>query len=88
MRIFGKICFMTTKLNLTIEESTALKAKAYAAKNNTSISKLVNDYLSKITATSGKRKQKSFAEKYSGILTNTISIDKAKEEYLNKKYGY
>ena len=79
---------MTTKLNLTIEQTTAAKAKVYAAKNKTSISKLVNDYLSKITATSEKRKQKSFAEKYGGILTNTISIEEAKETHLNKKYGY
>jgi hypothetical protein len=79
---------MTTKLNLTIEETIAAKAKAYAAKNNTSISKLVNDYLAKITATPAKRKQKSFAEKYGGILTNSISIDEAKEAYLTKKYGY
>lgn len=78
---------MTTKLNLTIEENIAAKAKAYAAKNNTSISKLVNDYLSKITSTSEKRKQKSFAEKYGGILTNTINIEDAKEEYLNNKYA-
>jgi hypothetical protein len=81
---------MTTKLNLTIKDTTARKAKAYAAKNNTSVSKLVDEYLDKLTTKVVKNDFKSFVEKYAGSLSNRkqpIDIDKERDEYLKEKYG-
>jgi hypothetical protein len=81
---------MTTKLNLTIKESTAKKIKAYAAQQGTSVSKIATDYFDKLTAPKKKKRSgKSFVEKYSGILSGKIpiNIEKAKDEYLKEKYG-
>ncbi len=82
---------MTTKLNLTINESTAKAIKAYAEKKKISVSKLAEEYFRKLAANEdgNKTQQKSFVEKYAGIATNelTIDIDSVKDQYLKEKYG-
>ncbi len=79
---------MTTKLNLTIEEKTAKKIKAYAAKKKTSVSKIAEEYFSQLTEEGGKKKKKSFVEEFAGIAIKPIGdIDKARDEYLKEKYG-
>ena len=81
---------MTVKLNLTIDEKIVAKSKKFAAKQNTSVSKMVEELLAKAIANSeaGKPK-KSFVEKYAGTLKISIpDINAAKDEYLKKKYGY
>lgn len=79
---------MTTKLNLTIKESTAKKAKAYAAKHKTSVSKLVDELLTKHISKK-KKPGKSFVEKWAGILTTNspIDVDKERDAYIKEKYG-
>lgn len=81
---------MTVKLNLTIDEKLVAKSKRYAAKRKTTVSKLVQELLSnEIAASEKKPGKKSFVEKYAGTLKIPIpDIDKAKDEYLKKKYGY
>ncbi len=81
---------MTVKLNLTIDEALVAKSKRYAAKRKTTVSKLVQELLRNEIATSEKNSgKKSFVEKYAGTLKISIpDIDKAKDEYLKKKYGY
>ena len=81
---------MTVKLNLTIDEKVVTKSKRYAAKRKTTVSKLVQELLSnQIAAEEKKFDKKSFVEKYAGTLKIRIpDIDKAKDEYLKKKYGY
>lgn len=79
---------MTTRLNLTIEENTAKRIKAYAAKKKTSVSKIAEEYFSQLTEEVGKKK-KSFVEKFAGFATKPIGdIDKARDEYLKEKYGF
>ena len=83
---------MTVKLNLTIDEKIVAKSKRYAAKQNTSVSKLVEQLLAKAIANreAGKPK-KSFVEKYAGTLSGKLSdndVKRIKDEYLTKKYGY
>ncbi len=79
---------MTTKLNLTIEEATAKKIKAYAAKRKTSVSKLTEEYFNKLTNSAKKKGGKSFVEKYAGTLKNHIpDINAAKDEYIKERYG-
>lgn len=79
---------MTIKLNLTIDEKIVAKSKSYAAKNNTSVSKLVEELLEKtVTNAENKTNKKSFVERTAGTLKLSIpDIDSAREEYLKKKY--
>lgn len=79
---------MTIKLNLTVKNTTVKKAKAYALKNNTSVSKLVNDYLETLTTKATEKASTSFTKMYGGTLTHHIpNIEEAKDSYLRKKYG-
>ena len=79
---------MTTKLNLTIEEKTAKKIKAYAEKKKTSVSKIAEEYFKQLTVEEKGKKRKSFVEEWAGFLTKPIGdIDKARDEYLKEKYG-
>ena len=78
---------MTVKLNLTINEKLAAKSKHYAAKHGKSVSKIVEEYLEKLT-TGEPKKVKNFVKRTAGTLRIRInSIDKARDEYLKKKYG-
>lgn len=78
---------MKVKLNLTINEKVAAKSKQYAAKKGVSVSRLVEEYLEKLTK-ENREKEKGFVKRTAGTLRIKISsIDKAKDEYLKKKYG-
>ena len=78
---------MTVKLNLTIDEDVVKRTKRYAKRTNTSISKMVQEYLDKTTQNEMANK-KSFVEKYGGTLKIGIpDVKKAKDEYLKEKYG-
>lgn len=78
---------MTVKLNLTIDEKVAAKSKQYAAKKGTSVSRLVEEYLEKLTK-ENRKKEKGFVKRTAGTLRIKISsIDKTRDEYLKKKYG-
>ena len=81
---------MTVKLNLTVSEETAKGIKRYAERKNTSVSKIVDEYLSALIEKEEKQKskKKSFVEKYGGMLKGELTdIDKARDEYLKEKYG-
>ena len=83
---------MTVKLNLTIDKEIVAKSKRYASKQNTSVSKVVEELLTKALANTEKKKnKKSFVEKYAGTLSGKLSdneITRIKDEYLTRKYGY
>lgn len=81
---------MTVKLNLTIDEKIVAQSKRLAAKQKTSVSKIVEELLTKaITGNESTRPKKSFVERTAGTLKISIpDIDAAKNEYLKKKYGY
>ena len=83
---------MTVKLNLTIDEKIVAKSKRLAAKQKTSVSKIVEELLTKaIAGDNGITPKKSFVEKYAGTLSGKLSdenVKRIKDEYLMKKYGY
>ncbi len=81
---------MTVKLNLTIDEKIVAKCKRYAAKKNTTVSKMVQELLrKKMEQEEKKPAKKSFVEKWAGTLTIGVpDIKKAKAEYIKEKYGY
>ena len=82
---------MTTKLNLTINEKTAKAIKAYAEKKKTSVSKIAEDYFSKLAKQEIQIEDddKSFVAKYAGIATakNPIDIKTERDAYLIEKHG-
>lgn len=82
---------MTVKLNLTIKEETAKRIKLYAERRKTSVSKIVDEYLSSLLERENrkKKKEKSFVERFGGIIKDVRidDIDKARDEYLKEKYG-
>lgn len=88
MRIF---VFMKTRLNITIEENLLDKVKAYAAKQNSSVSQLVEDYFRTITK---KSKRKSLLDVLDELPKPKVNLPEGfdfKEEYYKqraKKYGF
>lgn len=81
---------MTTKLNLTINESVARRIKTYARRKKTSVSKIVEKQLEDVL--NSEKKDDSFTrfiEKYGGSVKRDkpINIDEEKDEYLKEKYG-
>lgn len=82
---------MTVKLNLTIDEKTARRIKAYAAKRKTSVSSLTEKYFNSLLNTDkGSKSFKIFLDKYAGSIKKDAPIDlkKEKEKYLREKYDH
>lgn len=81
---------MKTKLTLTIEPELLEKAKIYAKKNNTSLSKIFENQLKELTE-SIKIKRVNVSKLYSGILSDPklkeMSYDEIRDMYLKDKYG-
>ena len=80
---------MDTKLTLKLDSNIIEEAKRYAKESNTSLSKLIENYLSAITAESTKKRKVNPIVK---SLTGIISLDDKKDnresytKYLIKKY--
>ena len=83
---------MKVKLNLTIDEKIVAKSKRNAAKNKTTVSKMVQELLRKqMEQEEKKTAKKSFVEKWAGTFSGQLSnksVKELKDEYLSKKYGY
>ena len=81
---------MPVKLNLSISETAAKRIKDYAAKNNTSVSKIAEEQFNKLTAKARKiNRGKSFVERTAGIVKSIRidNIDEARDKYLKQKNG-
>ncbi len=77
---------MTVKLNLTIDETLVSRVKVYAAKKQTSVSKLIEGLLIKEIETLNEPK---ISKKYAGILSGKLlDEEKIKEDKIMNKYGY
>ena len=80
---------MDTKLTLKLDKRVIEEAKLYARESNTSLSKLIENYLSAITSERSKRRKVNPIVK---SLTGIIRLDdkkdyrKAYTDYLVKKY--
>lgn len=80
---------MTTKLTLSINKDVVEKAKKVSRHKGKSLSKLIEEYLNKVTE---KEQGKNLpVNELSGILKGKIpanvDIKKTKGEYLKTKYG-
>jgi hypothetical protein len=80
---------MTTKLNLTINDSVARRIKSYAQRKNTSVSKIVEKQLEEILNTEKKDDSfRKFIDKYAGSIKRNkpIDINEERDKYLKEKY--
>jgi len=80
---------MDTKLTLKLNSEVIEKAKLYAKETNTSLSKLIENYLSAVTSNKLKKRRVNPIIK---SLTGVIKLDdkrdykKSYAEYLTEKY--
>jgi hypothetical protein len=78
---------MPVKLNLSINEETARRIKTFAEINETSVSKIAEEYFDRLTK-SVTGPKKSFVAKYAGSITNPVkNMQKTRDEYLKSKHG-
>ena len=88
MRIFT---FMKTRLNLTIDQDLLKKVKAYAERNNESISNLVEEYFEEIVRKPKKKSLLDILDELPKPKTNFPKDFDFVEEYYKanaKKYGF
>ncbi|MFT3948566.1 MAG: DUF6364 family protein [Agriterribacter sp.] len=82
---------MKNRLNITIDESLVEKAKRYAAKNNTSLSGLIEEYFKKLVSHTSPKKE-NFLEMVEKLPKPKASFENiAMEDYFKdrkKKYGF
>ena len=81
---------MDVKLTLSLDKRVIDQAKKYAQKNNTSLSKLIESYLSKVTATDKEVLAISpLVKSLSGVISAAGSGDRKKGyiDYLADKYN-
>ncbi len=80
---------MDAKLILKMNSEIIERAKGYARETNTSLSKLIENYLASITADKSKsRKVNSVIKSLTGLITldNKKDYKKAYANYLTEKY--
>jgi hypothetical protein len=81
---------METKLTLKLEDAVIKRAKRYAKKRKTSLSKLVENYLDSVSSPGkGDIKISPIVKSLSGIINLPPDFNYKKEysEHLWKKYG-
>jgi hypothetical protein len=83
---------MNTKLTLKLEQNTIEKAKDYAKAHGTSLSKIIENYLQKITDNNKEKKDKDkitpLVKSLSGIISLPKNFDykKSYSDFLTNKY--
>jgi len=91
MRIYynhAHICYMKTRLNLTIDEEVLHKMKYFAQKNHTSVSELVEEYFKTVTKPKqGKSFMDLVAELPKPKIDDNIDLKAMYYEDKAKKYG-
>ncbi|HLF65674.1 MAG TPA: DUF6364 family protein [Saprospiraceae bacterium] len=82
---------MTTKLTLKVDEKVIAKAKIYAKKKNTSLSKLVESYLQFLVskAPAAPDDVTPLVKSLSGVLnaTELRDYEESYKRHITKKYG-
>jgi hypothetical protein len=78
---------MVTKLTLRLKKKTIEKGKVYAKKRKTSLSKMVENYLDKITLVGQQEEISPLVKSLSGVMKGASQeYKKDYTEYLEKKY--
>lgn len=78
---------MSTKLTLNLNKDVIEEAKSYAKTHQTSVSKLVENYLNSLTRPSKKKSAVSpLVESLTGIIPSDYDERKDYRDYIDKKY--
>lgn len=80
---------MNTKLTLILDKSVIERAKLYASTKNTSLSKLIETYLNRVTAEEDSKEEISpLVKSLSGVISIPENLDHKKEyaSHLANKY--
>lgn len=80
---------MNTKLTLILDKSVIERAKLYASTKNTSLSKLIETYLDRVTAEEDSKEEISpLVKSLSGVISIPENLDHKKEyaSHLANKY--
>lgn len=79
---------MNTKLTLSINKAITDRAKKYASRKKTSLSKLIENQLDKLTASEKKDDITPLVKSLSGVISSEKALNRKKEyaQFLNKKY--
>jgi hemerythrin superfamily protein len=82
---------MDNKLTLKLDNQVIEKAKTYARKKNTSLSKLIESYLQFLTSNNKNEEEETtpLVKSLSGILNTTKSLNykESYKKHLGKKYS-
>ncbi|HCY01103.1 hypothetical protein SDC9_136273 [bioreactor metagenome] len=80
---------MNTKLTLNLDKNVIEKAKSYAKENKSSLSKLVENYLSSLINASHKNdiKVSPLVDSLTGVISSSVDERKRYRDYLSEKYS-
>lgn len=77
---------MEKKLTLKLKQKTIEKGKIFAKKRNTSLSRLVENYLDKITLENDETEITPLVKSLLGVIKNPKTSKDEYAEFLRKKY--
>jgi hypothetical protein len=75
-----------TKLTVRVPADVLEGAKRYARENRTSLTRLVSEYLRRLTVQGDPLADAPIVQRLSGTLSQDVSVEDYKE-YLERKYG-
>jgi hypothetical protein len=75
-----------TKLTIRVTRDLIEGAKRYASQNDTTLTRLISEYLRQLTAQSDPLADAPIVQRLSGTLSPEISADDYRQ-YLEEKYG-
>jgi hypothetical protein len=76
-----------TKLTIRVPRDLIEGAKRYASQNDTTLTRLISEYLRQLTARSDPLTNAPIVQRLSGTLSPEVSADDYRQ-YLEKKYGH
>ena len=75
-----------TKLTIRVPRDLLEGAKRYASENNTTLTRLVSEYLRRLTSEKDPLSDAPVVQRLSGVLSQDVSVEDYRE-YLELKYG-
>ena len=75
-----------TKLTIRVPRDLLEGAKRYASENNTTLTRLVSEYLRRLTFEKDPLSDAPIVQRLSGVLSQDVSVEDYRE-YLELKYG-
>jgi hypothetical protein len=75
-----------TKLTVRVPRDLLDGAKRYAAENDTSLTRLISEYLRRLNMQTAVHPDAPVVQRLSGILSQDVSVDDYRQ-YLEEEYG-